>query len=63
LPLFLIFPTRLLRDVVHVVPCRWSGIIGIRIFCTSLFSNKRIDCVFFNPFAEISLDPLVFTPI
>ncbi|WP_232777235.1 hypothetical protein, partial [Rahnella sp. AA] len=28
LPLFLIFPTRLLRDVVHVVPCRWSGIIG-----------------------------------
>jgi len=28
LPLFLIFPTRSLRDVVHVVPCRWSGIIG-----------------------------------
>ncbi|MFI3312160.1 hypothetical protein, partial [Ewingella allii] len=24
----LIFPTRSLRDVVHVVPCRWSGIIG-----------------------------------
>jgi hypothetical protein len=35
LPLFLIFPTRSLRDVVHVVPCRWSGIIGSWILMAS----------------------------
>ncbi|MGP9421768.1 hypothetical protein ACT3RR_21795, partial [Ewingella sp. AOP8-B2-18] len=62
-PLFLIFPTRSLRDVVHVVPCRWSGIIGIPVFSTSVFSNKMINCVLFHPFVAILHEKLIFSSI
>src|SRR5471030_3142635 len=63
LPLFLIFPTRLLRDVVHVVPCRWSGIIGSSQQAATPKFKKLFNRFFYGRYAQRTSIRAVFCTI